>query len=153
MGAPDKIDRRKIDSELKGKTLDVYLYMLKKNELVGVREIQRVLHFKAPSVAQFHIEKLVDLNIVSQDQYGRYYISQKAEITVLEAFTIFQGRIIPRMLLYATFFSTLLVSFVLVNIQSIANMQSLTVYSIGFATAGAAVFWFETVRAWKRRVF
>ncbi|MBT7914802.1 hypothetical protein HN588_12945, partial [Candidatus Bathyarchaeota archaeon] len=41
-----------IESELKGKTLLVYMHMLKKpGTKVGVREVQRDLGFSSPSVS------------------------------------------------------------------------------------------------------
>ena len=147
MGAPDKEDTGKVERELKGKTLQVYVYMLKKKEPVGVREIQRDLNFSSPSVANYHIEKLVSLNVVSQDEYGRYFLSQKAQISVLESFVNVGGRTIPRMSFFAAFFTTLLVAYV------ILNLQSLSIHAVGFAIAGATAFWFETVRVWRRRLF
>ena len=147
MGAPDKEDTGKVERELKGKTLQVYVYMLKKKEPVGVREIQRDLNFSSPSVANYHIEKLVGLNVVSQDEYGRYFLSQKAQISVLESFVNVGGRTIPRMSFFAAFFTTLLVAYVVLNIHSI------NIHAIGFAIAGAAAFWFETIRVWRRRLF
>jgi len=147
LGASDKEDTDKVERELKGKTLQVYVYMLKKKEPVGVREIQRDLNFSSPSVANYHIEKLVSLNVVSQDEYGRYFLSQKAQISVLESFVNVGGRTIPRMSFFAAFFTTLLVAYVVLNIHSI------NIHAIGFAIAGAAAFWFETVRVWRRRLF
>lgn len=147
-------DTSRVERELKGKTLQVYIYMLKRKDPVGVREIQRDLNFSSSSVANYHIEKLVGLNLVSQDEYGRYYLAQKAQISVLESFVNVGGRTIPRMLFYAAFFTTLLIAYVILNMQSLSlNMQSSSVYAIGFAIAGAAAFWFETVRVWRRRLF
>ena len=147
MGASDKEDIGRVERELKGKTLQVYVYMLKKKEAVGVREIQRDLNFSSPSVANYHIEKLVGLNLVSQDEYGRYYMTQKAQISVLESFVNVGGRTIPRMSFFAAFFTTLLIAYV------ILNLHSLNIHAVGFAIAGAAAFWFETVRVWRRRLF
>lgn len=140
-------DSSKVERELRGKTLQVYVYMLKRREPVGVRELQRDLSFSSPSVANYHIEKLMDLNLVSQDEYGRYYLHQKAQISVLESFVNVGGRTIPRMCFFAAFFTTLLVAYVTLN------ATSLNIHALGFALAGAAAFWFETVRVWKRRVF
>jgi predicted DNA-binding transcriptional regulator len=147
LGASDKEDTGKVERELKGKTLQVYVYMLKKKEPVGVREIQRDLNFSSPSVANYHIEKLVSLNVVSQDEYGRYFLAQKAQISVLESFVNVGGRTIPRMSFFAAFFTTLLVAYVVLNLHSI------NIHAVGFAIAGAAAFWFETVRVWRRRLF
>lgn len=140
-------DASRIERELKGKTLQVYVYMLKKKEPIGVRELQRDLNFSSPSVANYHLEKLIGLNLVSQDEYGRYYLSQKAQVSVLESFVNVGGRTVPRMSFFAAFFTTLLIAYV------VLNMQSINVHAVGFAVAGAVAFWFETVRVWKRRLF
>ncbi|HYR04427.1 MAG TPA: hypothetical protein VEO75_03480, partial [Nitrososphaerales archaeon] len=61
MGAPAPSaadDKAKIEYELRGKTLKVYMYILKQGKPVGVREVQRELGFSSPSVAYHHIEKL-----------------------------------------------------------------------------------------------
>jgi hypothetical protein len=48
-------DEEIIESELKGKTLLVYMHILKSKEpSVGVREIQRALSFSSPSVSSYH---------------------------------------------------------------------------------------------------
>jgi len=143
-------DTGRVERELKGKTLQVYVYLLKKKEPIGVRELQRDLNFSSPSVANYHLEKLTSLNLVSQDEYGRYYLSQKAQISVLESFVNVGGRTIPRMSFFAAFFTTLLAAYVVLNISS---PNSINVHALGFAIAGAAAFWFETLRVWRRRVF
>jgi len=147
MGASEREDINKMERELKGKTLQVYIYMLKRKEPIGVREIQRDLNFSSPSVANYHIEKLVGLNLVSQDEYGRYYLAQKAQISVLESFVNVAGRTIPRMSFFAAFFTTLVIAYVLLN------LHSMNIHAIGFAIAAAGAFWFETVRVWRRRLF
>ncbi|MEM2761084.1 MAG: hypothetical protein QXU32_08410 [Nitrososphaerales archaeon] len=140
-------DAGKVERELKGKTLQVYIYLLKKKEPAGVREVQRDLNFSSPSVANYHLEKLMGLNLANQDEYGRYYLSQKAQVSVLESFVNVGGRTIPRMSFFAAFFTTLLLAY------SVLNINSINIQALGFAAAGAAAFWFETVRVWRRRLF
>ena len=57
-------DRDRIEYELRGKTLKVYLFILKQRKPVGVREVQRELGFSSPSVAYHHIEKLTRQKLV-----------------------------------------------------------------------------------------
>lgn len=135
----------KIEEQLKGKTLQVYTYMIKRKEAVGVREVQRDLSFSSPSVANYHIEKLVQLALVSQDEYGRYYVVQKVQVGVLQAFVNIGGLAVPRLLFFAAFFTTMFVAYL------VLNFNNLDVFAIGFAVAGAAAFWAETVRVWVKR--
>jgi predicted DNA-binding transcriptional regulator len=138
-------DSDKIDDQLKGKTLQVYMYMIKKKQSVGIREVQRDLDFSSPSVANYHIEKLVQLSLVSQDEYGRYYIVQKVQVGVLQAFVNIGGITVPRLSFFAAFFTTMLVAYI------ILNFDHLDVFALGFAVAGAVAFWMETIRVWVKR--
>ncbi len=134
-----------IEEQLKGKTLQVYTYMIKKKEPVGVREVQRDLGFSSPSVANYHIEKLVEMTLVSQDEYGRYFVVQKVQVGVLQAFVNIGGLTVPRLSFFAAFFTTLLIAYL------VLNFNNLNIYAIGFALAGTAAFWYETIRVWIKR--
>jgi predicted DNA-binding transcriptional regulator len=142
---PDDNKKLPIADQLKGKTLQIYMYMVKKKEPVGVREVQRDLGFSSPSVANYHIDKLVELALVSQDEYGRYYVVQKVQVGVLQAFVNIGGLAVPRLSFFAAFFTTMLIAYITLN------LNDLNVYAIGFAVAGSAAFWFETVRVWIKR--
>jgi predicted DNA-binding transcriptional regulator len=141
----DDSKKLSIEDQLKGKTLQVYMYMVKRKEPVGVREVQRDLGFSSPSVANYHIDKLVELTLVSQDEYGRYYVMQKVQVGVLQAFVNIGGLAVPRLSFFAAFFTTMLLAYV------VLNLENLNIYAIGFALAGAAAFWFETIRVWIKR--
>ncbi|HEY7733770.1 MAG TPA: hypothetical protein VIB07_03145 [Nitrososphaera sp.] len=134
-----------IEDQLKGKTLQVYMYMVKKKEPVGVREVQRDLAFSSPSVANYHIDKLVVLALVTQDEYGRYFVIQKVQVGVLQAFVNIGGLAVPRLSFFAAFFTTMLVSYL------VLSFDDLDVYAVGFALAASAAFWFETIRIWLKR--
>ena len=51
---------KEVDYELliHGTTLKVYKFLLKHNQAIGVRELQRSLEFSSPSVAAHHLNKL-----------------------------------------------------------------------------------------------
>lgn len=136
-----------VENVLKGKTLQVYLYLLKRDEPVGVREIQRDLNFSSPSVASYHLDKLMGISLIAKDEYGRYYIVKKAEISILESFVSILGYTIPRLTFFAIFFTTLLITYLIVN------YSSLNIHALIFATIASIAFWFETIRLWRRRPF
>lgn len=121
------------------------MYMIKRKEPVGIREVQRELEFSSPSVANYHIEKLVSLALVAQDEYGRYYIMQKVQVGVLQAFVNIGGIAVPRLSFFAAFFTTMLMAYL------VLNFNNLDVYAIGFALAGTVAFWIETLRVWIKR--
>lgn len=145
IGTRDDGNKLSVESQLKGKTLQVYMYMVRKKEPVGVREVQRDLAFSSPSVANYHIDKLVALALVGQDEYGRYYVIQKIQVGVLQAFVNIGGLSVPRLSFFAAFFTTMLFAYVALN------YNDLNVYAIGFAVAGSGAFWFETIRVWIKR--
>lgn len=134
-----------IEDQLKGKTLQIYMYMVKKREPVGVREVQRDLGFSSPSVANYHIDKLVDLALISKDEYGRYFVVQKIQVGVLQAFVNIGGLTVPRLSFFAAFFTTMFIVYL------VLNLGDLDIYAIGFALAGTAAFWFETIRVWLKK--
>ena len=133
--------------KLRGKTLQAYLYMLRRREPIGVRELQRSLGFSSPSVAHHHLEKLREMGLVSKDDRGRYWVSEKVDVGVLKMFLVVGGRLVPRFLFYAVFLTTLLALYV------VQNLNDLNPYALVFAVFSSAFFWVETVRLWRHRLW
>jgi hypothetical protein len=142
-GSPEE----RIEYELRGKTLQVYLYILRTGGAVGVREVQKELGFSSPSVAFHHLDKLINLGILEKDQYDRYVIAKKVDAGILQAFVSVGGLQLPRLGFYAAFFSTLTVAYLLTSL-GILNLYALIV-SVG----GSAVFWYEAWRVWRKKPF
>jgi LexA DNA binding domain len=140
-------DRDKVDYELRGKTLTVYLYLLKHGKAVGVREIQKELGFSSPSVAFHHLDKLVELGVVEKDEYERYVLARKVDTGILHSFISIGGFTLPRLGFYAAFFTTITVAYVLLN------HSSLDLYALIGTIGGTAVFWYEAWRVWRRKPF
>ena len=131
--------------DLRGKTLQVYLLLLKKGKPLGVREVQRELRFSSPSIAHHHLEKLKDMKIVVKDEFGRYSVSEKVDVGVLKMFIIVGGRFLPRFLFYAVFFTSLTLLYVL------NHYPNLDVYALTFSLASTTISWYETVKIRRRR--
>lgn len=137
--------RETVEYALRGKTLTVYLYLLKHGKAVGVREVQKALGFSSPSVAFHHLDKLMELGVVEKDEYDRYVLAKKVDTGILHSFVSIGGLTLPRLGFYATFFTTIAAAYLL------ANWTSLGLYAL-IGTAGAsAAFWYETWRVWKRK--
>jgi hypothetical protein len=139
--------REKVDYELRGKTLTVYLYLLKHGKAVGVREIQKELGFSSPSVAFHHLDKLVGLGVVDKDEYERYVLARKVDSGILHSFVSIGGLNLPRLGFYAAFFTTIAAAYFLLN------RSSLDLYALIGTIGGAAIFWYEAWRVWKRKPF
>jgi predicted DNA-binding transcriptional regulator len=140
-------EREKIEYELRGKTLKIYLYMLRQGKPVGVREVQRDLQLSSPSVAFHHIEKMVRLGVVEQDPQGNYVIAKKVDPGILQAFVNVGKFSLPRVGFYAVFFTTIAVAYL------VSNLDDLDVYALIGTIGGAAVFWYELLRIWRRKPF
>ncbi|MDA4120934.1 MAG: hypothetical protein OK404_00830 [Thaumarchaeota archaeon] len=139
--------RERVDYELRGKTLTVYLYLLKHGKAVGVREIQKELGFSSPSVAFHHLGKLVGLGVVEKDAYERYVLAKKVDSGILHSFVSIGGINLPRLGFYAAFFTTIAAAYFLLN------RNSLDLYALVGTIGGAAIFWYEAWRVWKRKPF
>jgi predicted DNA-binding transcriptional regulator len=140
-------DMEKIEYQLRGKTLKVYLYMLKQGKPVGVREVQRELGFSSPSVAFHHLEKLMRLKVVEQDQMDNYVIAKKVDPGILQAFVNVGRFSVPRVGFYAAFFTTVALAYV------VYNLGGLDVYALVGTVGASAVFWYELFRIWRRKPF
>lgn len=141
----DKDRLKEIETQLKGKTLLVYWFLLRSGDPVGVRGIQRGLSMSSPSVAAHHLDKLKELGIVNQDAYDRYYLSEKVEVGVLQVFSKVGRFMLPRYSFYATFFTTLLILYL------IFSFSALNIFAISFGIVGCLIFWYESLRIWRRR--
>lgn len=94
---------------ISGTTWEVYLCILTSREPVGVRDIWRELKLSSPSLAQYHLNKLLDLGMVSQTEHGKYMVEEKERVEVLRSFVLLRGRLIPRLVFYGAMISGIVV--------------------------------------------
>ena len=144
-------DSTVIESELNGKTLLVYVFMLKsKGSAVGVRAIQRKLGFSSPSVALYHLEKLADLRLIEKNAVGEYNITREVKVGVLKFFTRLGSVLLPRYLFYSVWFTTMLTVYLVFYVHSWSLSEIMAVL---FGSFASTIFWFETTKIWKERPF
>ena len=136
------------ESELKGKTLLVYMHILKKpSEPVGVRAVQRELGFSSPSVSSYHLNKLQDLGLV-ENVYGDYQLVKDIKVGVLKQFITLGGVILPRYLFYAVLMTTMLITF-LIQTPIFPNREYITTVVMGLVPT--LILWYETIKIWRER--
>jgi hypothetical protein len=141
------MEDEKIESTLKGNTLRVYWFLLGKSDgLAGAREVQRALRFSSPGLAVYHLDKLVELGLVENTSAG-YRLVRAVNVGVLKQFVRFGAVMLPRHLLYATMFTTLLV-FYLTQFKQV-NFYSTFALVLGLLVT--VVMWYETFMAWKQK--
>jgi len=129
-----------------GKTLDVYLCILTAEGGVGVREIWRELGLSSPSLAQYHVNKLIDLSLIETDFDGKYRINDRESIEALRSFLLLRGMLIPRLTIYSALLMGLMVSYVSYWPWR-GDFRDLTVMFIALFSAGA--FLFEAVKQYR----
>ena len=95
-----------------GTTYDVYLCILTSNSPIGVREIWRALNLSSPSLAQYHVNKLMELKLI-EPQAGKYVTNDQEQLEALRSFLMLRGMLIPRMVVYAALSAGILTSFLL----------------------------------------
>jgi hypothetical protein len=149
--APHEFDLRVLESELKGKTLLVYWYLVQQpDHTVGVREVQRALSFSSPSIAVHHLEKLQDLRLVRKRGTGEYVLEEEVKVGILRFFTHVGRFLVPRYLFYSVLFSTMLAAYL-----TLCTYTRITpsFYAVAFGSIGVLVFWVETFRLWRAKPF
>jgi len=138
-----------IESQLKGKTLIVYWFMLKAQSTpVGVREIQRALGLSSPSVAAHHLDKLLSLGLVERNMRGEYFLAREVKVGVLRFFTRLGRFMVPRYLFYSVWFTTMLLVYLVLYGPS-GSIHNIVAMIFGALASG--ILWFETIRLWMEK--
>jgi len=138
-----------IESQLKGKTLLVYWFMLKSPDSpVGVREVQRKLGFSSPSIAAHHLDKLLSLGLVRKSLRGEYYLTKEVKVGVLKFFMRLGRFMIPRYLFYSVWFSTMLIVYLILYG---VNGSLHNIVAIIFGVSACIILWLETIRLWRQK--
>lgn len=132
-----------LERRLSGRTLQVYLYLQKKKEPSGIREVQRDLGLSSPSVAEYQVEKLVEMGLATRDSYARVYVTKKVKVKAMESYVNFGRFTVPRLAFYASVFTAIAVLYV------VLSFDSLSVYGVAVPAGAAAIFWFEAHKLWK----
>jgi hypothetical protein len=125
-----KLNRDDIVKNLNGTTLMVYFVLLNKKQ-IGVRELQRHLDLSSPSVAKYHLEKLVNLYLI-QNKNGIYHLYRKANLPVLTSWILIGKQLFPRVIFAAIFFTFVFIGYI-IFIYSNWNKDSIFVIIFGLS--------------------
>ena len=142
-------DEEKLNSELKGNTLRAYWALLNsKDGVIGVRELQRQLGFSSPTLAAYHLNKLVELELVAAER-GNYRLKREVKVGVLKQFIKLGTFFLPRYVLYATMFTMLLIFFITQLGQR--GMSFYSNFALILAILSTVIAWYETIRVWMQK--
>ncbi len=144
-------EETRLEYALRGKAWQVYWILLKTGRPLSVREVQRLLHFSSPSVAQHHLEQLRQLNLVEKlESGGDYALVGEVKIGVLRHFVKLGKLLLPRYFFYAVFSTTFYLLYYVFLMQGFTR-ENLFITLFGLIVS--AVFWYEAYRAWRLRPF
>ncbi|MGA2200162.1 MAG: hypothetical protein ABSG45_09520 [Nitrososphaerales archaeon] len=127
------------DYVLKGTTLRVYRCLYRAGTPMGIHDVQRALNLSSPSVAEYHIKKLVRAGLAKAEANG--YTVDKV---VFENVIRIRRTVIPLQTTFVAFFASALV--VLLTILRPASITSTFVFSLIVCVAALAILLYETLK-------
>ena len=133
------------NSEIRGNTLKIYLYLLKHGPS-ELRDIQRGLDLSSASLASYHLGKLVEAGYAKQDEYGRYSAVKEASDKILEGYSKIGPAMVPQLFFFSLLFTILVAFFAVAILLGYDFVPFLIVVGL----AMLVVFWIETVRLWRK---
>lgn len=134
-----------VSQEVRGNALKVYLYLLRHGPS-ELRDVQRGIGLSSPSLASYHLGKLSEAGFVTQDERGRYFAVKEASDRVLEGYSRMGPTIVPQLFFFALLFTILVTFFSFAALYA----SGFTPYLVAICAAMVLVFWYETVRLWRR---
>lgn len=131
--------------EVRGNTLKVYMYLLRHGPS-ELRDVQRGVGLSSASLASYHLGKLLEAGFVVQDEQGRYSAVKEASYKVLDGYSRVGPAIVPQLFFFALLFTILAAFFSFEALQA----QGFIVYLVAVCAVMVLVFWYETLRLWRK---
>ena len=129
---------------LNSTTLRVYRFLYKQGKPVGVHEIQKGLSLSSPSLAHYHIQKLLEQGLVREEAGG--YVVDKI---VFENMIRVRRSVIPFQTTYLTLFlSTLLI---MLTILRPAEISGVYLFALLVNALALAIFAYETLKSLRQK--
>ncbi len=131
--------------EVRGNTLRVYLFLLQHSP-ADLRDVQHSLGFSTPSLASYHLGKLVEGGYASQNEHGQYLVVGGSANEILEGYVKLGSMVVPQLAFFAMLFTGVVGYFALVSLTYPSYVPLLVASSLALV----GVLWYETLRVWKR---
>ncbi len=96
-------------NRIRGTTLRVYHHLVRVSEPKTARAVQRDLGLSSPSLALYHLNRLIDFELVETNADGQYYASKVVRVGILRSFLKIGNLFLPRQLFYGVFFLSVLI--------------------------------------------
>jgi hypothetical protein len=134
------LTQSKPDDILEGTTRRVFRYVYRQHNPVGIHDIQRGLGFSSPSLAHYHVSKLLKAGLLREE--GEGYAVNKI---VFENMIRLRKTTFPLQAAYATFFLAAMI--VLLTVMRPESLFSSYVFGVVVAATGFAIAAFEAHKA------
>lgn len=105
----------------------IYLYLIKRGESLGVREIARALSL-SPSTVHYHLKRLEELDLITKEGDG-YKIKK---IVSLDELIVLGKHLIPRLSIYSFFFLGVLLGLTIIATTKGLNIDRALAIAISF---------------------
>jgi len=133
--------------EITGNSLRIYLYLVK-HGASELREVQRGIGLSTPSLASYHLARLVEGGYATQDTDGKYIAVKDSSTDILEGYVKVGTALVPQFTFFSVLFTILIIFFSMMTITSYSYVPYLVVTSIG----AAGLMWYESIRLWRKLV-
>jgi len=111
---------------------------------VGVHEVQKGLHLSSPSVAHYHLRKLVEEGLVKEESGG--YVVNKV---LFENMIRFRRSVIP---LQTAFFVLFLATLaILLGVFMPSSLSPQYLFSLGVNIVAVAIFGFQSFQLYRKK--
>ena len=131
---------------IRGNTVRVYLFVLR-NGPCELRDVQRALKLSTPSLAFYHLSRLVQTGIVNRSEDGRYVVVSDISADLLDGYVKFGRRIIPQLFFLSLIFTAILGYYLSLVWRLPLDRDDIVTIIYSFSII---VLWYETVRVWRR---
>jgi predicted DNA-binding transcriptional regulator len=128
---------------LKGTTLRVYRLIYRQGRPMGVHDVQRGLQLSSPSVAQYHIKKLLGAGLIREGQDG-YVIDR----IIFENMIRVRRALIPLQATYSIFFASTLV--VMLTLLRPPSITSVYIFALIVNCVALAISLYDVSRALRK---
>ena len=133
------------NTRVNGNTLRVYLFLIHSG-LSELRDIQRALDFSTPSLASYHLDKLIEAGYASRNERGQYSALGDSAREILEGYSRLGSLVVPQLFFFSVLFTAVVGFFAIMSLSDVVYVPLLAAASV----AMVVVLWYETARVWRR---
>jgi DNA-binding transcriptional ArsR family regulator len=131
---------------IRGNTVRVYLFVLR-NGPCELRAVQHALKLSTPSLASYHLSRLMQAGVVSRTEDGKYMVVRDISADLLDGYVKFGKRIIPQLFFLTLIFTAILGYYISLVWRLPLDTDDVVtiIYSLSIV-----LLWYETIKVWRR---